>query len=239
MGVCKHCGEGEAGHGPNFEPSEEREVKMKASVMIGGKSDTFDRKDGDFYPTPENVTQALINFEIIPRSSLIWEPACGDGAMVKVFEENGFTCASTDISKGDDFLKYDAAFPIEAIITNPPFNLSQKFIERCMELKSPIFCMLLKSQYWHSKKRAKLFKDYAPSYILALTWRPDFLSGERGGSPTMDMLWTVWLQNDRDTKYRLLEKPEKIQKGVCPRCSHWLIAEDCRMICVGCGFKWA
>lgn len=35
--------------------------------------------------------------------------------------------------------------------------------------------------------------DVTPSYILPLTWRPDFLFKERGnGSPLMDVMWCVW-----------------------------------------------
>jgi hypothetical protein len=51
--------------------------------------------------------------------------------------------------------------------------------------------MLLKSQYWHAAKRHQLFNTHTPAYILPLTWRPDFMFGERGGAPTMDVLWTV------------------------------------------------
>jgi len=38
-----------------------------------------------------------------------------------------------------------------------------------------------------------------------LTWRPNFMQ-ERGKSPTMDFQWTVWVDGDTNTKYRLLSK---------------------------------
>lgn len=95
---------------------------------------------------------------------------------------------------------------IDGIITNPPFNISEDFIRKACSMDLNIVAFLLKSQYWHAAKRKKLFEQYPPSYILALTWRPDFLSGERGGAPTMECIWTVWLRNDSNTKYRLLSK---------------------------------
>jgi hypothetical protein len=33
--------------------------------------------------------------------------------------------------------------------------------------------------------------------------------GERGGAPTMDVLWTVWIEGQRTAKYQPLERPGK------------------------------
>ena len=100
-----------------------------------------------------------------------------------------------------------AWMPGEAVVTNPPFNLSTEFIQRCVDLRIPVFAMLLKSQYWHSQKRAALFEKYPPAYVMALTWRPDFCFGDRGGAPTMECIWTVWIDGETDTRYRILRKP--------------------------------
>ncbi|GAB7057372.1 hypothetical protein JCM16163A_41210 [Paenibacillus sp. YK5] len=93
-----------------------------------------------------------------------------------------------------------------AIITNPPFNLSADFILKAIG-EADVVAMVLKSQYWHASKRTKLFQQYPPAYVLALNWRPDFLNKERGGSPTMECLWTVWIRGQEDTRYRILAKP--------------------------------
>ncbi len=69
--------------------------------------------------------------------------------------------------------------------------------------------MLFKSQVWHAENKAKLFALYPPTYVLALDWRPDFLNGKRGGAPTMECLWTVWIQGKTDTRYRILNKPNR------------------------------
>ena len=76
--------------------------------------------------------------------------------------------------------------------------------------------MLLKSQYWHAAKRAQLFREIPPSYVLPLTWRPDFLfkerNGEKGASPLMDVMWCVWLTPHMQgayTEYKPLMRPEK------------------------------
>src|ERR1700728_823481 len=59
--------------------------------LNGGLKPTLKRfadLDGpDFYPTPDWATRALIDNE--PFVGRIWEPACGDGTMVKVLRDTG------------------------------------------------------------------------------------------------------------------------------------------------------
>ena len=127
----------------------------------------------------------------------VWEPACGDGSMVKVLEKYFDRVVATDIQYGTDFLTAEMPDGIEWIITNPPFSLAEQFIRKAAECNVP-FAMLLKSQYWHSARRKKLFDEIRPSHILPLTWRPDF-TGK--GSSLLDMQWVVWARTDSYTTY--------------------------------------
>lgn len=183
---------------------------MKSSVMVGGASVSYSRREMDYYPTPNEVTQALVDTGVIPPGSTIWEPACGEGHMAEVFLKNNLNVVCSDIRETGyghcmDFLT-GPKVDVDVIATNPPFNLSAEFIQRCIDLEVPRFAMLLKSQYWHSSRRSSLFAKFPPAYIFALTWRPNFCAGERGSSPTMDMLWTVWIKGITDTRYRVLRK---------------------------------
>jgi len=181
-------------------------------LNLANSSTKNKRKEADFYPTPPDVTQALIDTGCIPKGC-IWEPACGDGHMGFVFEKNGYSVLASDIRATPyahfqrDFMAAPLPAPVTAVVTNPPFNLSTEFIQRCVDLRIPVFAMLLKSQYWHSQKRAALFEKYPPAYVMALTWRPDFCFGDRGGAPTMECIWTVWIDGETDTRYRILRKP--------------------------------
>ena len=167
------------------------------------------RRALDFYPTPPDVTVALMRFLNLPPSK-IWEPACGDGSMAEAIKHFGHEVLATDIRNtgygisGMDFLENHGQH--DAVITNPPFNLSEKFIVHALR-QAKLVAMLLKSQYWHARKRAALFESTPPAFVLALTWRPDFMNGERGGAPTMECLWTVWIAGNTDTRYRLLHRP--------------------------------
>lgn len=166
-----------------------------------------DRRKNDFYPTPKEVTVALIDFlqdhNLIKKSDIVWEPACGNNAIVNVLNEMKINTWGTDIKNGQDFLTYQMDIPFDWIITNPPFSLAEEFIRKSIEYQKP-FAMLLKSQYWHSAKRRILFDGYPPKLILPLTWRPDFTGA---GNSMLDMMWCVWLGKSDVTYYRPLSKP--------------------------------
>ena len=188
---------------------------MTATLANGGQKEK--RRALDFYPTPREVTIALLEYLRLPPS-LIWEPACGQGAMSQVLEAYGHTVYSSDIadtcygSPGMDFLTANADGNYNAVITNPPFALSEGFILKALQ-HAPVVAMLLKSQYWHAAKRQELFNAHTPAYILPLTWRPDFMFGERGGAPTMDVLWTVWVKGQHMAKYEPLQRPKDTRQA--------------------------
>lgn len=124
--------------------------------------------------------------------------------------EYGHDVTSTDLRYtgfghgGMDFLS-ERKISAEAIITNPPFYISELFIRKAVK-EADIVAMLLKSQYWHAKKRHELFYYRKPAYVMPLTWRPDFVNGGRG-SPTMDFQWTVWLPGKDNCEYMPLLRP--------------------------------
>lgn len=181
-------------------------IAVEAVKIVGGNGD---RHKLDFYPTPTEVTHALIDFLesecLLNRRYSIWECACGDGAMSKVFKERGYDVYETDINKGIDFLTASFDGFCDWIITNPPFNRSVEFIEHADTLNKP-FAFLLKAQYWNSAKRLSLFEKHPPAFVLPLTWRPDF-TGQ--GSSLMDMMWCVWFPEVHRTLYFPLRKPKK------------------------------
>lgn len=203
-------------------------IKKTGLQLHGGASTApaRSRRRLDYYPTPEEVTVALLDFLKMPPETKIWEPACGENAMVRVMQAKGYDVTGTDIITGSDYLKTPVDMISEtigghtgigAIITNPPFNLSELFIEKAVS-EAPIVAMLLKSQYWHAAGRLKLFKKIPPRYVCPLTWRPDFYEAERGRlrtniSPTMEVIWTVWkgwyweTDTNRITEYCPLRKP--------------------------------
>ena len=175
------------------------------AVSIVGGNHKGDRVANDFYPSTPECTTSFLNMELeFIRGRKVLEPCCGDGAISKVLEASGLEVVSTDLiyrgyGQGDvDFL-WTQETDCQAIITNPPFNISERIIYHALDkLQVPYLALLLKSQYWHSKKRAALFLKHPPAIVYAMTWRPDFLGK---GAPTMDCIWTVWRPHEGPTAY--------------------------------------
>ena len=182
--------------------------------VILTNSSAIDRSKTDFYPTPPDVTEALLNFLeerwLLSTGDLIWEPACGTGEMANVMEQRGYDVTVSDLfptgytKDAVDFLTAERR--CDWIITNPPFSKAEGFIRHAMELQRPC-AFLLKSQFWHAKRRQQLFRVHPPTYVLPLTWRPDFLSGSKGGSPTMEVCWSVWCEKRIAPMYIPLDRP--------------------------------
>jgi hypothetical protein len=183
-------------------------VRSLGTAMAGGNP-ILGREDRDFYPTPAEVTRALLAVESF--AGAIWEPACGDDAIVREFEACGHRVVATDIcplGKGKK-LDFFAVPPrkVANIVTNPPFDLAEKFIRHGLAMQPDKLCLMLKASYWHAVTRQPLYAECKPARIYPLTWRPDFM---QLGRPTMEVMWCVWdaTHDGSDPRYIPLLKAE-------------------------------
>ena len=183
-------------------------------VMGPGAYKSSGRQNDDFYPTPPDVTEALMRIEKF--SGPIWEPCCGDGALAKIIENHGYDVFGTDINPRGYGLKgnlFEFDYTYYNIITNPPFRLDNNkdvsdVIKHFMKFECPKIALLLKSTYWHAKSRLKIFDEYTPTWIYPLAWRPDFLLK---GRPVMEVSWVVWERGNKEyPRYRPLPRPKII-----------------------------
>lgn len=158
----------------------------------------YQRKERDLYETPAWVTDALIP-HLPSASCVVWEPAAASGKMVAPLLKAGFDVTASDISTGRDFLTQPAPKPFRAIITNPPYELATKFIERALRL-IPVnngFCaMLLRTDFDHAKTRAHLFGsrrfgDTPFAKKLVLTKRIKWFE-DSDGQPSFNHAWFIW-----------------------------------------------
>ena len=160
----------------------------------------YARKERDLYETPEWVTEALIPH--LPRlPKLIWEPAAGSGKMLRVLQKVS-EAFGTDIESGHDFLVSVPSLSrsgVDAIITNPPYELATEFCEHALELmerRRGLVAMLLRTDFDHAKSRAHLFRD-CPAFAkkLVLTKRIVWFEpepGAKGKSPSFNHAWFIW-----------------------------------------------
>ena len=97
-----------------------------------------ERQNEDYYATDPKAADLLLELETF--SPNIWECACGEGHLSKVFEKAGHIVKSTDLmdrgfgETGIDFLSIDNLEWNGDIITNPPYKYAQEFIEKALHI---------------------------------------------------------------------------------------------------------
>lgn len=123
-------------------------------------------------------------FPHIPLNRTIWEPACGEGQIVRAFEDAGYSVKGTDVLQGFDFLAPLATtdFGFDCIVTNPPYSKKDDWLERCFETGKP-FALLLPNYALGGQRRCALYQKHGIE-LLVLPWRPTFTTpnGTVGGS---------------------------------------------------------
>jgi hypothetical protein len=159
--------------------------------------------NSDDFQTPPIALNPLLPY--LKKEWLIWECAEGRGNLTKALKQKGFNVIGTDILQGYDFLNW---FPekFDCIITNPPYSLKQKFIERCYKLNKP-FALLLPLTALETLKRQSLFKKWGLELIL-FDKRINFEtpSGKGSGSWFASAWFTNWLNIGRQLTFVKLEE---------------------------------
>lgn len=153
----------------------------------------------DFFETPEWVTHILCDFEKFEGK--IWECACGAGKMAKVLKERtGLPVLCTDLfdygfgTPGIDFLKTSGNWDDMNIITNPPYNILNKFILHGLELKPKKFALLCRTLTLETGGRYEIFQKYPLKRVIVISDRVDFQHPERPGG-YWSLSWFVWEKN--------------------------------------------
>lgn len=175
-----------------------------------GRSDV--RHPDDFYATPAWASLAILRALQIPTDVAIFDPCCGDGAILDVAAKLGHPTegleiddgrASAAAAKGHVVTRRDALTPAEwpgnaALVTNPPFSLAMDFVERSKsEGRYSLVAMLLRLPWLASAGRAEFHRTY-PSEVNVLSRRPEFAASIKckgrkrtKGDPRPDCTWAV------------------------------------------------
>ena len=158
------------------------------------------RSPDDFYSTPAWCTERLLRR--LPEPRTVLEPCAGTGAIVDVvratwpnaivgaIELDPFRALESN-AFCSDYLAV-APGPYDLIITNPPYDRAQEFVERALTHAGTV-AMLLRLGFLASQKRRAFWIDH-PADMYVLPERPSFLTacacrdGHRwwlpAGSPT-------------------------------------------------------
>lgn len=174
-------------------------IKDKKSAQQSVGFSGGERPLGDHYPTPPIAVEKLLKVETFGQT--IWEPCCGNGAISTILEKQGYTVISTDLhdwgfgTPGKDFLT-EPLQDVDAIVTNPPFNLSYDFAVRALEAtkaKKGKVVLLNRLAWLEGAKRQKLFESTPLKKVLVFSKRlPRMHRFDFTGEPGTSMLCFAW-----------------------------------------------
>ncbi len=142
------------------------------------------RIQSDFYPTPESAFEPLIPY--LPKGKYIWEPASGDGRLIRWMVEAGLEAGGNDLNSGYDFLA-DTEIS-DCIVTNPPYSSAMEFAAHAVLHADEVF-LLLRINFLGSKKRKAWFQANEPSALFVLSQRPSFTGS---GTDATEYAWYYW-----------------------------------------------
>jgi hypothetical protein len=143
----------------------------------------------DCYSTPRYATEALMKRILFEGE--VWECACGSGNMARVIEFYN-PIIETDIQTGTDFLLESRI--TDNIITNPPYNLAEKFVWQSLKLAEKKVALFLRLNFLESSGRYQMFKKTPLKQVLVFCKRqtlfPDKIVINNGG--TIAYAWFIW-----------------------------------------------
>ncbi len=190
------------------------------------KADALEREKDEFYPTPPEPTRALLAAELnrLRDFDVIWEPSCGDGAMLREMRTLGLITFGSDlVNRGchatiKSFYDFtpECVPPGVAIVTNPPFdqcgwgNGKARWLYHALDTLDVEYMALLLNWSWPGAGGLGPFwHKHPPARVYLMRWKIDF-TGQ--GAPPMLNAWFVWdKKRVGETALRMLDRVDARQ----------------------------
>ena len=173
-------------------------------ITLGASNHTDkERQHEDYYATDPIAAKLLLEVETFNKN--VWECACGEKHLSKVFEDKGYNVRSSDIvercgNEVFDFLSIENQEWGGDIVTNPPYKYAVDFIYKALQI-IPVgnkIAMFLKVQFLEGKERKVLFQSFPPKVLYVSSSRilcaknADFERMREGGGSAVAYAWYVW-----------------------------------------------
>ena len=180
-------------------------MSNRLSKACGVDAHSLYERGPDQYATPPEAVHALLRAEAEWLPTVLWEPACGDGAIVLPLRAAGYRVLASDLLRwgdcpdafyGMDFLRAPQLPPdFEGIVTNPPYRHAQEFVEQALRLSSYV-AMLLRLAFLEGVGRKQWFEGSPLARVHVFSRRLPMMhrrgwNGPRASSAVV-FAWYVW-----------------------------------------------
>jgi hypothetical protein len=177
------------------------------------------REENDFYPTPPEVTRALLQCEghRLKAFDGVWESAAGDGVMADIIEQDGHKVRRSDlIDRGCnadlvDYFRVSQA-PYKAQVTNPPYceinarDGKGRWLTHGFDIGCEYIALFLNWDWPAAKGLSHILERHPISRVYVCRWKVDF-TGK--GAPPQRNAWFVWDKDwSGETVLRFLDKSD-------------------------------
>ncbi len=150
----------------------------------------------ELYPTPESVVSTLVKKLKLRNTDTFLEPCRGTDAIWNQIDLPDEQKQWAEIEMGRDYLETEFS-EVDVIITNPPFSLTEQFIEKSLSELSHDGTMayLQRVNFLGSIKRIDFWKRVGfPDKYPIIVPRPRFVGG---GSDSCEYAWFIWDRGGR------------------------------------------
>lgn len=174
-----------------------------------------EEKDPEFYPTPSDLAELLVDRLLWRRPNTfgtrdlsILEPSAGTGAFIPALSELGtVTAIDPNFDRPNNFFEEEVEWarmsleelaadlgderPFDIVCGNPPFSLAEEHLKLIFKMVTATGTVgfLLRSGFLSSGKRQKFFATYPPEHIYILSQRPSFVWSYSCKHKTCEKKW--------------------------------------------------
>lgn len=167
------------------------EYTSKSKPQRTYAADEYTPHGYDACQTPAYAIDPLLPY--LQEQWIIWESAAGEGRLVEaLYNSISSEVIVSDILTGQNFFDYTPEQHFDCIVTNPPYSLKYRWLERCYALGKP-FALLVPVETLGAKTAQEMFREHGVE-IMLLDQRVNFQMPYKGfeGTAQFPVMWLCW-----------------------------------------------
>jgi len=166
----------------------------------------------DCFQTPPEALALLAPWLHRAGMQIVWEPAAGQGYLVRWLTAAGFGVVDDDLDRGMDYFLARPPVGVRGHVTNVPFSLKYRWIKKACQEGLPFALLVPSSVFFAGRKAVPLITKYKLQFLSPLerlSYKTPNLPWERSNP----QLHTSWLCHKLDLPALIhwVEVPDRAQ----------------------------